>query len=31
MPITWEKDYGSALARAKSENKPLFADFFSPT
>ena len=29
--ITWEKDYGSALARARTENKPLFVDFFSPT
>ncbi len=29
--ITWEKDYGSGLSRARSENKPLFVDFFSPT
>ena len=31
MAIAWEKDYGSALSRARSENKPLFVDFFSPT
>ncbi len=31
MAITWEKDYASALARARSESKPLFIDFFSPT
>ena len=31
MAITWEKDYPSSLARARSENKPVFMDFFSPT
>ena len=31
MSINWEKDYASALSRARAENKPLFVDFFSPT
>ena len=31
MTISWEKDYASGLTRARSENKPLFVDFFSPT
>ena len=31
MTIRWERNYGSALARAISEDKPLFVDFFSPT
>jgi hypothetical protein len=31
MTIRWEKDYGTALERARSESKPLFVDFFSPT
>jgi hypothetical protein len=31
MGITWERDYASGLARARSESKPLFIDFFSPT
>ena len=31
MAISWEKDYASTLARARSENKPVFMDFFSPT
>ena len=31
MSIRWERDYASALARAKAEDKPLFVDFFSPT
>jgi hypothetical protein len=30
MAIRWEKDYSSALARARSENKPLYIDFFHP-
>lgn len=28
--ITWEKDFNAALARAKSENKPVFVDFYNP-
>ncbi len=28
--ITWEKDIGSALAKAKSTNRPVFLDFFNP-
>jgi hypothetical protein len=31
MAIRWERDYAGALARAQSEDKPLFVDFFSPT
>jgi hypothetical protein len=31
MTIRWEKDYASALSRARAENKPLYIDFFSPT
>jgi len=31
MTITWEKDYASALSKARAESKPLFVDFFSPT
>lgn len=31
MSISWEKDYASAIGRAKSDGKPLFIDFFSPT
>ena len=31
MAILWEKDYASGLAKARSENKPLFVDVFSPT
>ena len=31
MTIRWEKDYASALERARTENKPIFVDLFSPT
>ena len=31
MTIRWEKDYASALARARTEQRPVFVDFFSPT
>jgi hypothetical protein len=31
MTILWEKNYGAALARARSENKPLYLDFFHPS
>jgi hypothetical protein len=28
--IQWLTDMGTALKRAKSENKPIFLDFFNP-
>jgi len=28
--IQWLTDFGTALKRAKSENKPIFLDFFNP-
>jgi hypothetical protein len=28
--IQWEKDFDKALARAKTENKPVLMDFFNP-
>jgi hypothetical protein len=28
--IRWERDYTSALDRARSESKPLYVDFFNP-
>jgi hypothetical protein len=28
--IQWEKDFDRALARAKTENKPVLMDFFNP-
>jgi hypothetical protein len=31
MTIRWENDYASALARARTEHKPVFVDLFSPT
>jgi len=30
MAIRWERDYESALNRARTENKPLYIDFFHP-
>jgi len=28
--VQWLTDMGTALKRAKSENKPIFLDFFNP-
>jgi hypothetical protein len=28
--ISWETNWDSALARAKSDAKPIFLDFFNP-
>jgi len=31
MAIRWEADFPAALARARSEAKPIYIDLFSPT
>jgi hypothetical protein len=29
-PVEWEQEWDRALARARTEGKPVFADFFNP-
>lgn len=29
-PVKWETELNAALARAKTENKPVLMDFFNP-